>query len=91
MQKYRGIEIESMTIQQKQSISKLVTNLIVISIVSIIIWLTGLAINKGDTAIAKANEIEKVQVAQSECNKYIVETMKEIKDDVKEIKREMKK
>mgnify|MGYP001186242825 CR=1 FL=1 len=91
-----------MTDGQKQSIMKVlnVTNLLATAVVGVVIWLTTSAITRGDRAIERSNEIEKVQIRQQECINNLVEslkimkedhsnTMKEIKLDIKEIRKEI--
>jgi hypothetical protein len=79
-----------MTDRQKKA-SNVVYLLLQGAVITILIWLTGMAISKGDTALDKANTVEKTQCGQTETLKYVAETLKEVKDDVKEIKRDMKK
>jgi len=73
-----------------KSITGKIINGVLIATLGILFWFVTRAESKVDTVATKQVELEKVQIAQSECNKYIVETMKEIKDDVKEIKKAVK-
>ena len=73
-----------------KSITGKIINGVLIATLGLLFWFVTRAESKVDTVATKQVELEKVQIAQSECNKYIVETMKEIKDDVKEIKKAVK-